>query len=380
MKVAFCIYGYSDETAPLQPWLTVREVAAGMAERGWEVHMVTDVAEHAGQTTFVHHHVESMRPSNAGRMADILRSIDADRLVVLSTPLNLATSSWYGVARGDLYAFLSYPFYTQKELVRAIRHLTISDLVTYGRHALVPRLVWARTLRRNFAGVIAQSSRTADRVADAAGGRIQRHVIQAGVDLDFWRPGCVADSGADEENVRFLYVGSAKTIRGFDVLISAFSRLDSDKATLRILARGGDEAEVDALRLSLKARLGARAEKVSLQGGWMERDALREEIRSADVVVLPFVLVPSELPVSVIECVASGTPVITTDIDGLPEAAGEAGMIVRSGDPRALSKAMARIVDDAALRRKLSLACENERSRYEGWEVVAQRWCDVLGD
>ena len=378
MKVAFCVYGYSDRTAPLQPWLTVREVAAGMAARGWEVHMVTDVAEKPRQPGFAHHYVETMRPTNAREMAGVLRSIDADKLVVLSTPMNLATSSWYGAARGDLYAFLSYPFYTQRELGRAIGHLNASDLVTYGRHALVPRFMWARTLRENFAGVIAQSFRTASRVADAAGGGIQRHVIQAGVDLDFWRPASGDDGGADDEGVKFLYVGSAKAIRGFDILLAAFAGIDSGKATLRILARGSGVAEVEALHRKLMSKLGKRVEKVSIEGGWMGREALRDEIRSADVVVLPFVLVPSELPVSVIECVASGTPVITTDIDGLPEAAGKAGMIVRSGDSRGLAKAMGRIIDDTALRKDLSMACAGQRAHMTGWGVVADRWCDVL--
>ncbi len=377
MKAVFCIYGYSPDVERLQPWLTVHEVAAVLIAAGWEVHLLTDVKEPPTLLGMRHHWVRTMRPSNAQEVRTILDEIDPDRVIVLSTPLNLMLAGWYQYVSCKLIAFLSYPFYSQAELFRALPHLRREDYVTYGRHALVPRILWAGTLRNHFAGVIAQSNRTAHRVAAAAGPAVAAHGLCAGLDLDFWVP---AKNIVSEKHAvtRFLYVGSAKAIRGFDVLLDAFRRLQGQAVELRILARGAAPEEVDALRRRIEARVGSMRSCVDIVGGWVDRERYRDEVRAADMVVLPFVLVPSELPVSVIECIACGTPVIATDIDGLPEAVGTAGVIIRSGSVAALAAAMRDLAADPARRSALRERCIEARKHMLCWPDVGREWLRVL--
>jgi glycosyltransferase involved in cell wall biosynthesis len=318
-----------------------------------------------------------MRPSNASQVSRILNGISPDRVVVLATPLNLMFPGWYRFVHCPLIAFLSYPFYTLSELARALPHLRSDDLVTYGRHVLVPRFLWARTLKTFYSAVIAQSARTARRVSDAAGSGVTAHGLRAGLDLKFWTP---ADPGEPRTHapVRFLYVGSAKAIRGFDVLLDAFRRLEGQAVELRILARGSTPNEVDELRRRINVRVGGMRQHAEIIGGWMDREHYREELRAADVAVLPFVLVPSELPVSVIECIACGTPVIATDINGLPEAVGTAGVIVRSGSVSALAEAMLKLAADSARLGKLRERCVDTRKDMLDWSGVGREWLQVL--
>lgn len=377
MKVVFCVYGYGPDVERLQPWLTVHKVAATLLASGWEVHLVTDVNRRPSLAGMQHHHVRTMRPSNAREVRAVLDAIAPDRVVVLATPLNLMFPGWYRFVKCRLTAFLSYPFYTHAELARALPHLRRADFVTYGRHALVPKFLWTRTLRKYYSAVIAQSNKTAERVAQAAGPAVAAHVLRAGVDLDFWAS---AGAGAPRARsaVRFLYAGSPKAIRGFDLLLDAFVRLGSRDAELRILARGCTDAEVNDLRCRIDSRLGQLRDRVEIIGGWMERERYREELRAADVAVLPFVLVPSELPVSVIECIACGTPVIATDIDGLPEAVGNAGVIVRSGSVEALSAAMRHLAADPDRIRQLRAHCIDSRKNMLDWNSVGREWLRVL--
>lgn len=377
MKAAFCVYGYSPDTEPLQPWLTVHEVAKVLLASGWEVHLLTDVDQRPSLTGVRHHYVKTMRPSNSNEIRAVLDAVRPDRVVVLVTPLNLAMSGWFRYVQCPLIAFLSYPFYTIAEVARALPHLRAEDVVTYGRHVLVPKLFWAGTLKKHYAMVIAQSRRTSARVASAAGGAVVAHALRAGLDLDFWTPGDV-DGREAGGTVRFLYVGSAKSIRGFDVLLRAFRRLAGRAVELRILARGSTPGEVRRLQRRVDARLGAMRGRVEIVGGWMERERYRQEVRAADMVVLPFVLVPSELPVSVIECIACGTPVIATDIDGLPDAVGDAGIIVRSGSVRALSQAMRDLVDAPDRLANLRRRCIDARQDMLDWPSVGREWLRVL--
>lgn len=377
MKVAFCVYGYSPDVERLQPWLTVHEVASVMIASGWEVHLVTDVDRESTLAGMRYHYVCTMRPSNVGEMRAVLDTIKPDRVIVLSTPLNLALPGWYKYVECDLIAFLSYPFYTYAELLRALPHLQRCDLITYGRHALVPKLLWAGTLRRFYSAVIAQSQQTVRRVARFAGAGVAAHGLRAGLDLDFWRPRA-RDLQHARTTTRFLYVGSAKAIRGFNVLLDAVRRLKGAAIEVRILARGSTQAEVDELRRRIDRRVGDMRGRVEIVGGWMDREQYREELRDADVAVLPFVLVPSELPVSVIECIACGTPVIATNIDGLPDAVGSAGVIVRSGSVRALAGAMRDVAADPARLGRLREHCIEARGNMLGWADVGREWMQVL--
>ena len=377
MKVVFGVYGYCPESEPLQPWLTIREVARVLIGAGWDVHVLTDVDRPPALAGFQHHYVASLRPSNGVAVRAILDRIQPDCVVVLTTPLNLMCSGWYRYVEGKLIAFLSYPFYTQGELIRALPYLNYDDLITYGRHALVSKRWWARMLRQHFSAVIAQSGRTARRVARSVGPVLAEHVIPAGLDLEFWTPG-VESVPRRGEYVRFLYVGSAKAIRGFNVLLDAFRRLEGRSVELRVLARGSEPSEVTELRRVIDARVGPMRDRVEIIGGWMDRERYREELRAADVVTLPFVLVPSELPVSVIECIACGTPVIGTNIDGLPDAIGDAGLIVRSGSVKALEAAMRRLTESPATLDGLRRNCLMARERMLDWEAVGREWLRVL--
>lgn len=377
MRIVFGIYGYTPESEPLQPWLTVRKVAAGMIRSGWDVDIVTDLDAGSSLEGVRTHCVRSLRPSNVDEVSALLRGLRPDRVVALSTPMNLSSASWYRSVDCDLYAFLSYPFYTHAELFRALPHIQLLDVKTYGKHALVPQALWAGTLRRYFRGVIGQSSRTVSRVADASGGDIGRHVIHAGTDTAFWSPAGGSES-VSSGPVRYLFVGSPKAIRGFRLLVRAFGRLHDTNAELRILARGADEAELVYIRSLLDRYCGHNRDRISVEGGWLEREGLRDEIRAASAVALPFVLVPSELPVSVLECIACGTPVITTDIDGLPEAAGKAGLIVRHGSIAELEVALRSLATDPEKLAELKRHCLAQRESMWSWDVMGEAWRKLL--
>jgi glycosyltransferase involved in cell wall biosynthesis len=86
------------------------------------------------------------------------------------------------------------------------------------------------------------------------------------------------------------------------------------------------------------------------------------------------VLVPSELPVSVIECIACGTPVIATDIDGLPDAVGAAGIIVRSGSATELAGAMRDLATDTLRVEQLREHCIESRKHMRDWIAVGLEW------
>jgi glycosyltransferase involved in cell wall biosynthesis len=145
---------------------------------------------------------------------------------------------------------------------------------------------------------------------------------------------------------------------------------------LRVLARGLDGAGETELKKGLESR--GLADRVGVIGGWQTAEQLKAEIQSALAVVLPFVLVPSEVPVSVLEVIARGTPAIVTDIDGLPESVGDAGVVVPPGDGDRLAAAMLELASQPEKVALLRQACLRRRETFHDWDAVAERWAAVL--
>ena len=89
----------------------------------------------------------------------------------------------------------------------------------------------------------------------------------------------------------------------------------------------------------------------------------------AEAMVLPSLYEGFGLPV--IEAMACGTPVITTNVSSLPEVAGEAAILVDPHDREALASAISRVLDDPDLRSRMREAGLAQASRFD-WDTTAR--------
>jgi glycosyltransferase involved in cell wall biosynthesis len=85
-------------------------------------------------------------------------------------------------------------------------------------------------------------------------------------------------------------------------------------------------------------------------------------LRAMDLFVLPSLY--EGMPLSILEAMGAGLPVVATDVDGTPEAVvdGETGLLVPPADPAALASAVNRLLGDRALAQRMG---RNGRARAE---------------
>jgi glycosyltransferase involved in cell wall biosynthesis len=97
--------------------------------------------------------------------------------------------------------------------------------------------------------------------------------------------------------------------------------------------------------------------------------------RQAEALVYPSLYEGVGLPP--LEAMACGTPVLTANTTSLPEAVGDAAMMVDPTDVEALAEGLAQVLSDGALRRDLRVQGLARAAEFR-WERTAARLVDVL--
>ena len=150
----------------------------------------------------------------------------------------------------------------------------------------------------------------------------------------------------------FLYVGNTKPHKNLAGLAAAFSALlDSSPRyrDIRLIIAGRQDRFFPALKERV-ASLG-HGDRVIFRGYVGERE-LPLFYSGALAFVFPGFLEGFGLPV--LEAMACGTPVITSNASSIPEVAGDAGILLDPDDTEGLAGAMKRVADDGALRERLA--------------------------
>lgn len=148
-----------------------------------------------------------------------------------------------------------------------------------------------------------------------------------------------------------LVLGRLGKGKGTYDLLEAIVILAERFPRLQVLL-GGD-GELESIR-SRAAALGI-ADKVRLLG-WVRGDDKRALLARASLYVLPSY--HEGLPMSVLEAMAAGLPVVATPVGGIPEAVcdGVEGFLVQPGDVVALADRVGRLLADADLRQRMGEA------------------------
>jgi glycosyltransferase involved in cell wall biosynthesis len=167
--------------------------------------------------------------------------------------------------------------------------------------------------------------------------------------------------GVPEGGGNVLFLGAFSKRKGIYDLIDAMAAVVRERPNA-LFELGGDQDVDEVGRLIEQRELSENVRMLA----WVRGGEKLATFARAHVYVLPSY--HEGLPISVLEAMAAGLPVVTTPVGGIPEVVrdGVNGLVVTPGDVRSLAASILKLLDDADLRRTMSAAnVELVRSRHD---------------
>ena len=198
---------------------------------------------------------------------------------------------------------------------------------------------------------------------------LQVHELPLGVDTRTWHPS--SGNGVGQE---VLFLANLDTRKGVHVLLDAFARLAPELPQARLVVAGGGP---EAAEVGRRARSAALLDRVELVGH-LDRPRAVAAMQACDVYCLPAYGDPN--PLSVLEAMACGKPVVATEAGGLgyvvPD---QGGRKVAPGNPVALANALGEVLADSTLRHEMGAYNRRIIEERYAWARVVDRLEELYG-
>jgi glycosyltransferase involved in cell wall biosynthesis len=168
-----------------------------------------------------------------------------------------------------------------------------------------------------------------------------------------------------------MSVGRLQSPKDFPTLLAALALLAPGSFRAIVVGDGPERA-----RLERDLELLGLVSEVDLLG---ERDGVPLLLADADIFALASA--SEGMPLSVLEAMAAGLPVVASAVGGVPEAVvdGETGFLVPAGDVAAFASALGRLVESPDLRRRMGAAGRARVERAFDLEECRRAHVDLYG-
>lgn len=220
------------------------------------------------------------------------------------------------------------------------------------------------------------------------------HVLHNGSNVERFLPSDNVAAKGPAQRLRVLFVGRISPEKGVHVLVEAFAKIAPSfpRASLELVGGAGSLPAEFLVGLShdpwvrglerfyrtdyyeeVRKRIPENLRDRFVFHGNLSHDQLAEHTRRATVFVSPSF--SDAFPLTVIEAMASGLPVVASAVGGIAEQVvdGETGLLVPPDDVEALADALSRVLADGELRERMGSAGRARALRLFSWQAISEQ-------
>ena len=232
-----------------------------------------------------------------------------------------------------------------------------SDIYDFPRRSMLHKFLLQFALRK--AGTLFSTSQA---MADEAGKYTNRkfEITPFGVDMELFAPG---KRSRTDDHFEIGVVKSLMPIYGIDYLLRAAAILNTAHPEMNLRVRIAGDGPQEAELKALAGELGIAG--ITEFMGRISQEECANVYANLDVAVIPSIRYES-FGVAAVEAQACGTPVIVSDVGGLMETTGDAGLVVPRQNAEAIADAVWKLYCNPELRQNMSkTGRRNVMEKYE---------------
>jgi glycosyltransferase involved in cell wall biosynthesis len=342
---------------------TVRELAERTAEMGHEVIIYT--------SNRIDNEPKLLSKDNL--QIHYLNSVEiAHTPIIFSLPIKLMRN-----IRKDTIVHIHFAIAYSSEIamiiskvkrVRVVSHIHIDPQASGSLGFLLPtykRLFWKRILPLSDV-VICPTKDYMNLISERYGVKQSKcMIIPLGVDLKKFNT--VSRHKSSDKVTDLLFVGRLSKQKNLLMLLSAFKLLQKEfELTLHIVGDGEE-------RKIIEERIAEENLRNVILHGRVSHEELRNLYQKSDIFVLPSLY--ESFGLVLLEAMASGLPIVASDISGIRSVVGGCGILVKP-TPENFAGAITKLIKNESLREELIRKGKEKVKSYD-WDVIAKRTLKV---
>jgi len=179
----------------------------------------------------------------------------------------------------------------------------------------------------------------------------------------------------EEETFNLLYVGGVSRLRGLGVVLEALKLIDIPELRLHVVGSGRDHSLIEQLRADPRVILHG-------QVPWRQLYRYYERAHVGLALYQPipsFVYYPGENAVKILEYMAAGVPIVTSDFPGLRKFVKDdgAGLVVDPHDPEAVRDAIVELYQNEGARLAMGERGSHLFATKYNWEMHQEKLIEL---
>ena len=373
--------GHSPDRTSRQPWAYIEGIATELSKQGHTTRVVGDGSigqEEAPLSGFE----QTDSVTDTAAIESVADRFRADTCIwSLGPTTSLRVGRTLPEVAEKMIALIPGPVYSPLEIASQLAITDFREAPDYASlvaSSLVPRRWFSSFLRRNFDKVIAPTSTALEALSLTE--RTDSFPVPHGRDTGLLASESNGstfrkDTPEPPEKTYLLNFGPPRPIRGATDFVDAVIRLRNQGIDLKgvMLARIDDATDREKLD-DIKRHVEDRNAEDGLQfvDRYLTEAELIEYIEGASTVALPYRIVQSTVPISIIEALGLGTPVVTTEVQGARELLPDSSWAVPTKDPVSLASVLGSLLESERNQP------QNFVSRVPTWEESVQPLLDEI--
>ena len=389
MNILIAVHDITPKNWHLMPWRTVVEVVKNQDDQdSHNIYLVSLGEEQciieSGEIPVNVISISKSRDKLKKELNGLVRRLDIDTIF---WPFTWREPRWrLKIVTGlsaRVICWLPGGKYTVNNVLYALRRLSIKLTLPYLIDALYPKKVVVSYLKqRGVSGVLAMTQETANVAINSGWPECQSFSIPPGKDI-------VGDGSRNDSSIMqgfpewldnrkyYLFAGPPSGIRGVYELLSAFDILAEDDPDITLVCLFRSDAKLESVEISNIIKEMKNVSRVYAVWVSVTKSQLNSFMNMCHAIILPFVIVPSEIPLAIIESMRYGKPVITTALGGTGKFVDDIGVSVKLGDVTGLANVMLKLNQEDMYYKKISARVADQYNNHISWKMMSDLWIDV---